>query len=201
VKPNFVIADPGCRTSGGEYALFAGRLYSQERVVTLLAAWKRLGVRIPLHIVGDGPERASLEAQAKQLGLSEVSFLGQLPRDEMLAALKGARWVLFTSEWYETFGLVMIEAFACGVPVICSRRGAMQEIVDNGRTGLHFAPGDPEDLAQKVHWAWAHTEEMAAMGRAARAEYEAKYTADRNYEMLMEIYERVIQASASSVKN
>jgi glycosyltransferase involved in cell wall biosynthesis len=116
-----------------------------------------------------------------------------LPREEVTAALKGARFVLFTSEWYETFGMAIIEAFACGVPVICSRLGAMQEIVEDGRTGLHFAPGDAGDLAAKVEWAWAHPEEMAAMGRAARAEYEAKYTAERNYEMLMEIYGKALE--------
>jgi glycosyltransferase involved in cell wall biosynthesis len=194
VKPNFVIADPGCRACGGEYALFIGRFSPEKRLVTLLTAWRRLRVRIPLRIVGGGPERASLEAHAKQMGLSDVRFLGQLPRDEVIAVLKGALWLLFTSEWYETFGMVIIEAFACGVPVICSRLGAMQEIVADGRTGLQFTPSDPDDLAQKIEWAWAHPEEMAAMGRAARAEYEAKYTAERNYEMLMEIYAKAIAA-------
>ena len=66
----------------------------------------------------------------------------------------------------------------------------MAEIVADGRTGLHFAAGDPDDLAAKVVWALSHPHEMEAMGRAARAEYEAKYTSERNYEMLMEIYER-----------
>ena len=192
VKPNFVYADPGCRARSGEYALFVGRLSPKDRVVTVLAAWQRLQVRIPLRIIGGGPERELLETQAKRMELSDVCFLGQLPRDEVNAALKGALFLLFTSEWYETFGMAIIEAFACGVPVICSRLGAMEEIVADGRTGLHFTPGDAADLAAKVQWAWAHPEEMAAMGRAARAEYEAKYTAERNYEMLMEIYEKVL---------
>jgi glycosyltransferase involved in cell wall biosynthesis len=194
VKPNFVLTDPGCGPCSGEYALFIGRFSPEKRLVTLLTAWQRLRVRIPLCIVGDGPERGSLEAHAKQIGLSDVRFLGQLSRDGVVAALKGALWLLFTSEWYETFGMVIIEAFACGVPVICSRLGAMQEIVADGCTGLHFTPSDPEDLAQKIEWAWAHPEEMAAMGRAARVEYEAKYTAGRNYEILMEIYSEVIAA-------
>jgi glycosyltransferase involved in cell wall biosynthesis len=94
--------------------------------------------------------------------------------------------------YFETFGLVAAEAFSCGVPVLASRTGVMEEIVENGRTGLHFTPGDSDDLAAKVGWAWAHPEEMAAMGRAARAEYEAKYTAERNYAMLIEIYQRAI---------
>ena len=65
--------------------------------------------------------------------------------------------------------------------MIASGLGAMAEIVEDGRTGLHFTPGDPEDLAAKVEWAWTHPKEMEAMGRAARAEYQAKYTAERNY--------------------
>ena len=192
VKPNFVFRDPGCRAQSGEYALFIGRLSPKKRVVTLLAAWQQLQVRIPLRIAGSGPERASLEAQAKQIGLSDIRFLGQLPRDQVIAALKRGRFLVFTSEWYENFPMTIVEAFACGVPVICSRLGAMGEIVADGRTGLHFTAGDAEDLAQKVEWAWAHPEEMAAMGRAARAEYEAKYTAERNYEMLMKIYQGVM---------
>jgi glycosyltransferase involved in cell wall biosynthesis len=108
--------------------------------------------------------------------------------------MKRARFLVLPSELYETFGRVAVEAFACGVPVIASRLGAMQEIVEDGRTGLHFSPGDADDLAAKVEWAWTHPNEMQAMGRAARAEYEAKYTAEQNYRMLMEIYQKVLGA-------
>jgi glycosyltransferase involved in cell wall biosynthesis len=83
-----------------------------------------------------------------------------------------------------------VEAFACGVPLVASRLGAMEETIEDGRTGLHFTAGDPDDLAAKVEWAWTHPERMEEMGRAARAEYEAKYTAERNYQMLMDIYQR-----------
>jgi len=194
VKPNFVYADPGCRARSGEYALFIGRLSPEKRVITLLAAWQRLQVPIPLRIIGGGPEGESLEAHAKQMGLSDVRFFGQLPRDDVIAALKGARYLVFPSEWYENFPMTIAEAFACGVPVIASRLGAMQEIVEDGRTGLHFKPGDADDLAAKVDWAWTHPREMEEMGREARTEYEAKYTAERNYEMLMKIYAKAIAA-------
>jgi glycosyltransferase involved in cell wall biosynthesis len=110
--------------------------------------------------------------------------------------MQGARFLVWPSQgYYETFGRVAAEAFSCGVPVLASRIGVTEEIVADGRTGLHFTPGDPEDLAAKVEWAWAHPEEMAAMGRAARREYEAKYTAERNYQTLIQIYERAIQRS------
>ena len=68
----------------------------------------------------------------------------------------------------------------------------MQEIVDEGRTGLHFTPGDSQDLAEKVEWAWNHRERMQQMGEEARREYESKYTGEKNYPVLMEIYKHAI---------
>ena len=100
---------------------------------------------------------------------------------------------MLPSQCYENFPRVVIETFAKGTPVIASKLGGMAEIVDEGRTGLHFTPGNAGDLAAKVEWAWAHPVEMAAMGRAARAEYEAKYTPERNYAMLMGIYQRTLE--------
>ena len=88
-------------------------------------------------------------------------------------------------------GLAIIEAFACGVGVIVSRLGAASEIVESGKTGLSFTPGDAQDLAAKVEWALRNPQEMEELGRAGRAEYEAKYAADRNYQLLMEIYSQV----------
>jgi glycosyltransferase involved in cell wall biosynthesis len=192
VKPNFVCADPRGRTRRGEYVLSVGRLSPEKGVATLLAAWRRLRLRIPLLIIGSGPQRPVLEAHAKQMGLSVVRFLGQLSRAEVMEAMKRARCLAFTSEWYENFPMTIVEAFACGVPVICSRLGAMQEIVADRRTGLHFTQGDSADLAAKVEWGWTHVEEMAGMGRVARAEYEAKYTAERNYTLLMEVYQQTL---------
>lgn len=200
IKPNFVYPDPLLETGNGSnlrvserhYALFAGRLSPEKRVSTLLQAWSRLHCRIPLVIVGGGQQREELEQEAMKENLRMVTFKGTLPRNQTLEAIKGARFVIFSSEWYETFGLTMIEAFACGVPVICSKMGAMQEIVDDGRTGLHFIAGSPEDLAEKVEWAWQHPERMQVMGEEARREYEAKYTAEKNYPMLMDIYGRAI---------
>jgi glycosyltransferase involved in cell wall biosynthesis len=110
--------------------------------------------------------------------------------------MKGARFLMFPSEWYEGFPVTIAESFACGVPVVCSRLGSMQEIVEDGRTGLHFAPGDAADMADKVQWAWSHAEETSSMGLAARAEFEAKYSAARNFGMLTDIYERVIAGSS-----
>jgi glycosyltransferase involved in cell wall biosynthesis len=193
VKPNFVDPDPNTRENGGDYALFVGRLSPEKRVSTLLTAWARLRNRIPLVIIGDGPQRAQLEREALDHALSSVRFHGQLPREQTLAAMHTARFLVFSSELYENFPVTIAESFACGVPVICSRLGGMQEIVEDGRTGLHFTAGDADDLAAKVDWAWNHPEHMHSMGKEARHEYEAKYSAEKNYPLLMNIYERVIR--------
>jgi glycosyltransferase involved in cell wall biosynthesis len=192
VKPNFVLPDPGQGKEKGDYALFVGRLADLKGVPTLLKAWKQLPEPIPLMIAGDGPYRAQLEAELKQAGLSTVNYRGRLSRAETLAAMQGARFLIFPSEWYEGFPVTMAESFACGTPVICSRLGSMAEIVADGVTGLHFEAGSADDLANRVRWAWNHPAEITAMSLAARAEFEARYGAERNYEMLMDIYEGVI---------
>jgi len=195
VKPHFLGTDPGMKQNIGGYALFVGRLAPGKGVRTLLQAFELLQNAIPLHIVGDGPLRAESEAQKSRACLSNVAFHGWLPREQMLKIMKSARFLIFPSEWSETFGLTIIEAFGTGVPVIASRLGAVMEVLEEGKTGLHFAVGDPNDLASKVLWAWTHVKQMEVMGRTARAEYESKYTAERNYQLLMEIYSRVRSAT------
>ena len=192
VKPNFVLPDPGPRHEQGDYALFVGRLVDPKGVHTLVSAWK--GLQIPLHIVGDGPYREQLERDLQQEGMSAITYRGRLPHDETLQAMRGARFLVFPSEWYEGFPMTIVEAFASGVPVICCRLGAMQEVVADGRTGLHYRTGEANDLAAKVCWAWEHPAEVAVMGQNARDEFEAKYTADRNFEMMRDIYQSVISS-------
>jgi len=197
VKPNFVDPDPGERLRAGEYALFVGRIDETKGTRVLLDAWNRLPAKYPLQVVGDGPDRQWMEAQARALRLSEVIFRGRLSRDEAVEAVKGARFTIMPSTWYETFGLCIIESFACGTPVLCSRLGAMSDVVDDQVTGLHFNPSDPEDIAKKVEWAWNHPLELAWMGRRARQKYESEYTAAKNYSQLMKVYEQAIAACAS----
>jgi glycosyltransferase involved in cell wall biosynthesis len=76
----------------------------------------------------------------------------------------------------------------------------MVEIVEHGKTGLLFRPGDAKDLAAKIQWAYEHPEEMQKMGVNARKEFEAKYTAEKNYQMLMEIYQKAIKNHRNSKK-
>lgn len=193
VKPCFVDPDPGPRDGPGETVLFVGRLSPEKGLRTLIKAWEHLCGRVPLRIAGDGPLRPELEAEVRRRGIAGITFLGRLDGPGVLSELRRARFLVFPSEWYEGLPLAIVEAFACGVPVIASRIGSMVEIVEDGQTGCHFTPGDSEDLVAKVEWAWTHPKEVALMSPNARAQYEAKYTAERNYELLRRINQRAIK--------
>jgi len=200
VKPHFVEPDPTPKESLGDYPLYIGRLTAQKGVPTLMKAWRGMD-RIPLKIRGEGPLYHEV-CRFSESHSRTVHLLPRISRDELTSVLKGSRFLVWPSEgYYETFGLVAIESFACGVPVIASGMGAMREIVEDGRTGLHFKSGDPVDLAAKVEWAWGHPEKMREMGLAARAEYEAKYTAGQNYKMLIAIYEQALCRSKEATEH
>ena len=198
VKPNFVHPDPGPKSGRGEYALFVGRLSEEKGLRTLLAAWRLMKQKIPLYIIGEGPLREELETFAQRAGLSHIAILGGISPSEIVRWMHGARFLVCPSLWFEGFPLTVAEAFACGLPVICSRLGSLQEIVDAERTGVHFTPGDAADLALAVEWAWASERQLEPMGRQARLEYERKYTAERNYRALMRIYDQVLDGAGKS---
>ena len=193
VKSNFVANRPTPHASGGDYALFVGRLSTEKGPQVLPVAWHGMQTQIPLRIAGDGALLKPLSEDIRRNGLSSrIELIGRLPAGEIEAVMAGARFLVMPSVWYEGFPMTVVEAFASGVPVVASRIGSLAEIVEDGRTGLHFTPGDAADLAAKVEWAWRHPREMEEMGRAARREYEVKYTPEINYKRLMEIYERAI---------
>jgi glycosyltransferase involved in cell wall biosynthesis len=186
VKPNFVYPDPGAGSGGGGYALFVGRLSPEKGIDTLLAAWKHLDQAIPLKIVGQGPLAETVKEAVSKL--SNVEWLGTLTLEKLYEIMGKAEFLIFPSAWYETFGRVAVEAFATGTPAIAAQIGAVAEIVEDQRTGLHFRPGDPDDLVAKVQWALSHPNQLQKMRREARMEFESKYTAQQNYQQLMEIY-------------
>ena len=119
----------------------------------------------------------SLEADCARLGLQSVQFSGWLSAQAAIERLRAARFLIVPSVCYEGFPMVVAEAYACGVPIIAAGHGGLAEIILDGYTGLHFAPGNADDLAAKVAWAWRHPREMETMGRAARMEFATKYDA------------------------
>lgn len=190
VKPNFtsknLTVNPETE-SQEPFALFAGRLSEEKGVDTLMDAWQNLPYS--LNIAGDGP----LMKPVIKRGKKNIHFHGMLGKDKLIDEMKAASFLVIPSKWYETFGMVIIEAFSCGTPVLASKIGNMTEIVEDGVNGLHFEPGNSEDLADKAKWLFEHPEECRKMGENALKTYEDKYTPEKNYEMLMNIYNEVIE--------
>ncbi|WP_194721534.1 glycosyltransferase [Noviherbaspirillum malthae] len=185
IKPNFVgsTAHPTWEQRSG--GMYVGRL-SSEKGLDVLARAVQLAPGVPVDVIGSGP----LEALAKEAFGEHL--LGFLPLERIMERMGTAQFLVLPSICYENSPRTIVEAFSCGLPVIASRLGALIDIVRDGETGLLFNPGDASDLAAKMAWAAANPEEMKRMGRAARAEYEAKYTPERNYDLLIDIYEDAI---------
>jgi glycosyltransferase involved in cell wall biosynthesis len=186
VKPHFVDPDPGTGTGRGGYALYVGRLTREKGVHTLLEAWAGLNRRIPLKIAGTGPLAQWVAAAAAQL--EGVTYLGPRNRSEVQALMADASVLVFPSIVYETFGQVIIEAFAAGTPVVATGGGAAAELVTPGHTGALVRSGDAAHLAGVVEGLFSDAVSLASMRTAARAAYEARFTADANYQQLMTIY-------------
>jgi len=189
VKPNFLSFDPGHSVHHqGEYALFVGRLSKEKGGQVLLQAWEEVGNRIPLLIVGTGPEEHSLKSQSNGC----IRFLGKLPQAQVLDTMRRAKFLIMPAIWYEIQPLTLVEAYACGIPIIGSRLGSLKEQIIDNETGLHVVPGDPIDLAHKVVWLNEHPTECEKMGVSARAKFEKDYSSSVHYEQIMNIYHEAI---------
>jgi glycosyltransferase involved in cell wall biosynthesis len=140
--------DPDAARSG---AIFVGRLTRQKGVHDLLdalARLKRAGLSIDLTVVGDGPERAALKAQAIALGLP-VMFTGFVPPERVFDHLAGKRIFILPSV-NEGLGLAVAEALALGVPVVATRSGGIPDLMRDPEAGALVPPGNPGALAEAI---------------------------------------------------
>lgn len=192
VKPNGLAEDPGQGSGDGNFALYAGRLSAEKGIGILLSAWSKIGRDLPLKIAGDGP--ASGEVRQACHEITGVEWLGAQPRPRVLSLMKQARFIVIPSVCYENFPVVAVEAFATDTPVVASNVGSLPSIVDDGRTGLLFRPGDASDLRAKVLALASDPDRLATMRRQARREFEKRYSPSASYPLLIEAYRRAIQA-------
>jgi glycosyltransferase involved in cell wall biosynthesis len=187
INPNFLTSDPGPGGGEGGYALFAGRLSPEKGIETLVAAWDDLASELPLKILGDGPQSNRVaEATARH---PSIEWLGWRPVEDVLDLIGGAKFVVVPSVCYESFNRTQLEAFAKGTPVVASRQGSMQAIVEHQRTGLLFTPNDPNDLVRQVRWLLKSPATYERMRLAARAEFDRYYTTALSHARLLRIYE------------
>ncbi|WP_329286009.1 glycosyltransferase family 4 protein [Streptomyces sp. NBC_00691] len=194
VKHNFV-PDPGTlRKGAGEQLLFLGRLAETKGVRLLMAAWDEVaaggGVGVPLVIAGAGPLEPEVSAWAA--GREDVRYAGLWDPEECRRAVARSVAVLAPSLAMETFGLVVAEAMAAGVPAVAAAHGAFVELVEDGVTGLLHRPGDPASLASRIRRIAAEPDRNREMGEAARRRYEKGFSPSVGLERLLEEYRTAI---------
>lgn len=159
------------RSSGTDHLLFIGRLAAQKGVPILFTALARVRKARPglrLKLVGDGPDRAALEAQVDQLGLNDiVTFMGYRSQDDV-AELLGEASALVLPSFAEGVPVVLMEAMAAGIPVVTTTVAGISELVEDGVSGRLVAPGEEEALAQAILDVTACADTAARMGAAGR---------------------------------
>jgi len=166
--PHFIDAEavaPG--KTPGEYVLFFGRLVPHKGISTFLraAAMRR---EIPCAVLGGGVLEHSVRQRIRDERLDHVRMLGRLGGDALWQAVRRARAVVVPSEWYEPFGLVILEAMAAARAVIASNVAGPAELVSHGTTGSLFTAGDAEELAEAMGRLWNAPDMAVAMGERAR---------------------------------
>jgi glycosyltransferase involved in cell wall biosynthesis len=170
------------------FALFVGRISEEKGIKTILKAWSKLDDQILLKIAGTGPLESLLQDK------NNILALGIQTRADINLLMIQADFLILPSEWYEGFPLVLVEAFAHGLPVIASRLGSMADIIKDGETGLLFNPADSQDLADKVRWLTNNMTECHRMGKNARASYLNYNTPEKNLHLLIDIYQQAINS-------
>jgi glycosyltransferase involved in cell wall biosynthesis len=182
-------------TPSGSYGAFAGRLSSEKGLHVLLRALRRAGDP-RFSLIGDGPQRASLEAMARDLALTNTTFHGWRRPDEVRALIREARYVAVPSVWEETASLAALEALAAGRPLLVSNRGALPELVATG-AGLHSRPGDEIDMAEKIRQL-VNDEALCRQASSRAREFARRWLApDRHLADLDSLYQELSVGSAA----
>lgn len=197
VKPNFFDSEQSVEQRvdrRGDF-LYVGRLAPEKGIDLMLAAF-RTG-KHHLRIIGEGPLQAKVEQFAAENG--HVHYLGFQNKEKIIEELRLCNALVFTTIGYEQFGMVIIEAFACGTPVISPDLGSPAELVTDGVNGLHFRMGSPEDLLRKIEEWQSSTEEVRQTYsvNALRA-YREKFTPAINLDHLSNIYKSLLYEKNAS---
>ena len=194
--PNFINPDDYAplATKTGNDIIYSGRLSAEKGLFTLLKSLKGINVRCTIY--GEGPLREELETYARTKDLSRVIFAGHVQHERLIQAIQQALLVVLPSEWYENRPYAVLEAFACGKPVIASAIGGIPELVADGRTGLTFQPGNYIQLRRKILDMLSDSAKINDMGKTARRFVEQHCSPDKYYHKLMNIY-RTAQRKSS----
>ena len=191
VRPNMVkVLGEQPTVTEGDYVAYAGRI-TYEKGVDLLCDAARTA-NLPLRIAGD----ASGWPELRRDHGDHVQFDGILRDAALESFYRNARTLVVPSRWWEVCPLVVLEAMNYGVPVLAARTGGLPEMIEDGVSGLLFAPGHRSDLVDKMRRLWGDAQLRRRCVAAARIRVAEKYDADLYIRDLMSIYSLAGEHSA-----
>lgn len=191
--PNFIDVDrfQPCYTPEDHF-VYCGRLTEVKGITTLIEAMRAVK-RSHLYIAGHGELEAQLKSYAQSQGVANITFLGHLDTEQLIALVQRARFMVTPSEWYENYPMTVLEALACGTPVIGANIGGIPELVKDGVTGALFEPGNAAALAEKINDFLDHPAATIELGKNGRRQVETCNHPSVHYAQTMQVYQQVGQ--------
>lgn len=188
IKPNFsqISRKKIISTSKKKNALYVSRLSKEKGILTLLNVYTKINFN--LDIIGDGPLLNKVNQNQYN-----IRHIKNISRKKVLEYIRTSKFVIYPSEWYEIFGMTIIEAFNLGTLVLASNIGSISTIIKHKKNGLLFKPGDKLDLINKINWIYQNPKKCDEMVLNAKKDFIKKYSAKENYLKLMKIYNEAIK--------
>lgn len=171
------------------YFLYFGRIEHIKGVFTLAKAAANLP-DVTIKIVGDGVAQPELAEYVRDHKLGNVELIGFTEGEELKQLIRDSLATILPAEWYEPFGLTVLESFAHRRPVIASRMGALPELIDDGTDGLLFEPGNESDLRDKIQQLTSDPARANAMGQAGHTKRLEHFDPETHYQNLIRVYEQ-----------
>ncbi|MDU6428057.1 glycosyltransferase family 4 protein [Clostridium perfringens] len=191
IKPNFcgsILKDSSeISYERKNYFVYFGRIDKLKGIDKLVNAWKKIN-NSTLLIIGVGPYEQELKEDILNNNINNIKYLGYKNRDEIRKIISNSYAVIVPSQWYEPFGMVVIEAFGMGTTVIASNIGALGKIVKNNYNGLIFDYNNEQELITCINYLINNETERIRLNKNAFQSYLDNYTLDINYRMLLDIY-------------
>lgn len=195
VIPNFV-ADSYLKApvnyEKGEYFLYVGRIGEEKGLSYVIDAFAQLPSEIKFRIVGTGPQKEELEKKVKDLSLTNIEFAGYKSGDDLLKEYQNCIATILPCNWFECFGLTIVESFAYGKPVIGSNLGGIPETVVPNETGILIEPGSVEDIVNAVKKLYYDEAYLKELSYNCKNKSE-KYSKENYYNEIMKLFNDILK--------
>lgn len=189
VKPNFVEKRDKVERALEDYFVYIGRLDDIKGINFLVEAWKEIDKNIDLYVIGTGPEEEKVKKFIKENDIKNIKMLGFMQREEAFKIIQKSRAIIVPSKWYEGFPMTIAESFSLGVPVIGSKVGNIESIIDDRTSGLLFEMNNKTSLKEIIDHIFYNKQKNRELGEHAYKIFSQYYTDENNYKTIISIYQ------------